>query len=232
MKRQHLELSAKGLLFDSDGTLLDAFESANRVWDKWATRVGAETPVLRSETHGLQRPMIIKMLLPGISDDDANRYAEEIRQAELHDTTGVVALPGTFELLSSLPSDAWAVVTSADREVAEARLVAAGLPIPKVMVSADELEHGKPNPSGYLLGCERLHIQPDEAIVFEDAPAGLEAARRAGIRAIAGRHTSDNDAQLQNSLAIVDNLSQVSVNVTAGGLTVFVDNELTVNVSS
>lgn len=208
-----VKLRAKALLFDSDGTLLDAFESANRCWDDWADKMGVEKPVLRPETHGRPRSTVVKMVLPGVSDEEAELHAEEVRLAELHDTRGVIALPGTFDVLSSLPPDAWAVVTSADRDVAEARLAAAGLPVPKVLIPSDELEHGKPHPMGYLLACERLNVRPEDAIVFEDAPAGLEAAKRGGIRAIAGRHTADHDDQLRESIAIIDDLAQISVEV-------------------
>ena len=173
---------------------------------------GVPTPVLGHRTHGKRRFDIIKIVMPGVSDTDAELHAETVRQAELHDVDGVIALPGAQELLASLPSDRWAIVTSCDRDVALARLNKVGFPVPAVLIPADEVTNGKPDPEGFLTAAAALGVMPANALVFEDAPSGLEAARRAGIRSIATRHTTD-DAQLGSALAIIDDPSAVSVTI-------------------
>ena len=209
-------LQAKALLFDMDGTLIDSSEAANRAWDEWGKRMGVATPVLNAKTHGQPREGVVRIVLPDIQPEEVDEHAEYIRVAELNDVDGVIALPGAYDLLHSLPPNSWAIVTSCDREVAEKRLAAAGLPLPLVMVPVDELTHGKPDPEGYLKAAQTLGAAPQDVIVFEDAPAGLEAARRAGMRAIAGRHTAEDD-ELKAALVIIDDPSKVQATVASDG---------------
>jgi mannitol-1-/sugar-/sorbitol-6-phosphatase len=212
-----MQLPARALLFDLDGTLVDSFASAHRAWNSWAEQFGVPTPVLGPRTHGTPRPGVVKMVLPGVSDEDAAMHAESIRQAELNDVDGVVALPGALDLLKSLPSGSWAIVTSCDRATAEARLHAAQLPVPDVLVPADEIPHGKPHPEGFLKAAGCLEVAPHDAIVLEDAPAGFQAAEKAGMRAVATRHTTP-DEQLTYASAIVDDPSQLSALVQGNAL--------------
>lgn len=215
---------AKALLFDLDGTLIDSFVSARRAWQTWAATVGITREILQGANHGRQRSEIIASLLPKATRDEVYRHAETVRIAELNDTGGVVALNGAFPLVNSLPPDAWAIVTACDRPVAEARLAAAGLPVPKVMVTADQLEKGKPDPAGYLLAARKLRVDPDEAIVFEDALSGIEAAKRAGMRSIAVRTTAASDEMLEDATEIVDDLGSVNAAIYMRGLLLHIRN--------
>lgn len=209
---------AKALLFDLDGTLIDSFKPARRAWQSWAATVGITEEVLQGANHGRQRHDIIANLLPHAPREEVLAHAEAVRIAELNDTEGVVALNGSYRLLSSLPPDAWSIITSCDRAVAEARLSAAGLPVPKVMVTAEQVSKGKPDPEGYLLAARKLRVEPADAIVFEDALSGIEAARRAGMRSIAVRTTAASDEMLEDAIEIVDDLSSVNAAIYMRGL--------------
>lgn len=209
---------AKALLFDLDGTLIDSFTPARRVWQGWGKTVGITEEILVGANHGRQRPEVISGLLPQLSPEEIATHAETVRLGELNDTEGVVALNGAFRLLNSLPPDSWAIVTACDRQVAEARLAAAGLPVPKVMVTADDLDKGKPDPQGYLAAARKLNVRPDDAIVLEDALSGIEAAKRAGMRCIALRTTAASDEMLEDATEIVDDLKAVNAAIYMRGL--------------
>lgn len=213
-----LTLTCQALLFDMDGTILDSITAANRSWSRWAVSAGlGEGFSLHGPLHGRQRPDVVAELLPHLPEAEVAEHAETIRQSELRDVDGIVALPGAVELLSSLPSERWAVVTAADEAVARARIGAAGLPQPPILVSADDLDRGKPDPQGYLLGARRLGVAAESCVVFEDATAGLEAAHRARMRAIATRWTTSDDA-LSSAEVIVDDLTPIRVRAGSDGL--------------
>jgi sugar-phosphatase len=213
---------AKALLFDLDGTLIDSFKPARRVWKQWSTSMGLDVDLPSGQFHGRQRPEVIAALLPNLTADEVAAHAETVRQGELSDTEGVVALKGSFELLQSLPPESWAIVTACDRAVAEARLVAAGLPVPKILVNADDLEAGKPDPRGYLLAAQKLKVNPKDVVVVEDALSGIEAAKRAGMRSIAVRTTAASDAMLEDATEIVDDLSRLSAAMYMQGLLIHI----------
>jgi mannitol-1-/sugar-/sorbitol-6-phosphatase len=162
---------------------------------------------------------VAKALLFDLDGTLVNSIASIAGTAATH---GVVALPGAHDLLTSLPPDRWAIVTAYDLETAEARLNAAGLPIPKVLVSANDVEHGKPDPQGYLLGASKLGFHPADCMVFEDAPAGIEAAQRGDMRSIAFRTTASSNDLLTNAEVIVDNPAAISVTVMTAGMLVHV----------
>jgi mannitol-1-/sugar-/sorbitol-6-phosphatase len=215
---------AKALLFDLDGTLIDSFVPARRAWQGWAKTVGITQEILQGANHGRQRPEVIAGLLPQAKPETVAKHAETVRIRELNDTEGVVPLKGAFKLLNQLPPDAWAIVTACDRQVAEARLAAAGLPVPKIMVTADDLEKGKPDPQGYLSAARKLRVRPEDAIVFEDALSGIEAARRADMRCIALRTTAASDEMLQDATEIIDDLEGVTTAIYMRGLLIHVRN--------
>ncbi|WP_433697181.1 HAD-IA family hydrolase [Nocardiopsis sp. CA-288880] len=116
---------------------------------------------------------------------DAVAEARRMVEREVEDTGGITACAGAAELVASLPRGSWAIVTSGHRPVALARLRASGLPVPEVLVTADDVRVGKPAPEGYLAAARRLGVQAYECLVIEDSAAGLLAAEAGGIRAIA-----------------------------------------------
>ncbi|MGI5395896.1 HAD family hydrolase [Streptomyces sp. CA-251251] len=216
-----MHLHAQALLFDNDGTLVSTLDSVRRCWTRWAGEYGITAEQFgRVELHGRPAAEIAADLLPA---DVVPRAVARIEQLEVEEVPngGVHLLPGTRDFLAALPADRWAVVTSATRRLAEARLGAVGI-LPKTLVAADDITRGKPDPEPYLLGARALGVDPAACVVFEDAPAGLQAGRAAGMTtvALATTHRADElDADL-----VVPDLSALSVLVTGGGIDISVRN--------
>ncbi|MFI5982873.1 HAD-IA family hydrolase [Streptomyces sp. NPDC098789] len=211
-----MTLHADALLFDNDGTLLSSMESVYRCWARWAGEYGiTEADFAAVELHGRPAAEIIADLLP---EEVRAAALARIERLEVEDVAGgVVALPGTKELLSALPAGRWAVVTSATRPLAEARLREVGIDFPE-LVAADDITRGKPDPEPFLLAAARLGVDPARCVVFEDAPAGLAAGRAAGMRTVALTTTHRADELVAD--VVVRDLSAVSVQVTADGLVI------------
>ncbi|MER7788750.1 HAD-IA family hydrolase [Streptomyces sp. NPDC097640] len=210
-----MKISADALLFDNDGTLISSLESVHRCWSRWAREYGIPAEEFaRVELHGRTASDIIGDLLPAHRVPEARARIDEL---ELEDVPGggVVALPGTLDLLGRIPRDRWAVVTSAIRPLAEARLAAVGI-TPTLLISADDITRGKPDPEPFLLAADKLGFDPARCVVFEDAPAGLAAGRAAGMRTVALTTTTDPDQLVAD--VVVKDLSAVSVQATEGGL--------------
>jgi sugar-phosphatase len=214
-----MHLHAHALLFDNDGTLVSSLASVQRCWTRWAREYGI-TPeeFARVPLHGRPAAEIVADLLPAEVVPEA---VARVEQLEVEDVPGggVELLPGTRAFLDALPAERWAVVTSATRRLAEARLDAVGI-LPKTLIAADDITRGKPDPEPYLLAARRLGVDPARCVVFEDAPAGLQAGRAAGMTcvALATTHRADElDADL-----VVDDLSALSVLVTDEGVEIAV----------
>ena len=176
------------LLFDLDGTLINSIAAAERVWAAWAARYGLDVAAFLPTIHGVRGVETIARLgLPGV---DPVAEAQAILEGELADLEGVVAIDGAAAFLSALPEDRWAIVTSAPRALAQRRLAAAGLPTPAVLVAGEDVARGKPAPDGFLLGAARLGQPIADCLVFEDAPAGIQAAEAAGaaVLVVAATH--------------------------------------------
>ncbi|MCX4821812.1 HAD family hydrolase [Streptomyces sp. NBC_01142] len=209
-----MKIHAEALLFDNDGTLVSSMESVNRCWTRWAREYGITAEdFARVELHGRPAAEIAADLLPA---DVVPEAVARIEQLEVEDVAGgVVLLPGTAELLAQLPADRWAVVTSASRRLAEARLEEVGIR-PKMLIAADDITRGKPDPEPFLLGARQLGADPARCVVFEDAPAGLTAGRAAGMRTVA-LATTHRRSELFADVVVRD-LSAVSVQATDGGV--------------
>jgi sugar-phosphatase len=190
-----VEVQCSGLLFDLDGVLVDSTPAVARVWAKWAIAHGFDPDETVKKAHGRPSIATIRDLLPGC---DAVKENEVILCGEIEDTEGVVALPGARDLLDSLPEDRWALVTSCARPLAEVRLQAGGLPIPRRMITADDITRGKPDPEPYLKGAALLGMPASKCVVFEDAPAGIRAGKAAGALVIALPSTS-TDMELEEA---------------------------------
>jgi len=178
-----VEISCRGLLFDLDGVLVDSTPAVARVWTKWAIGHGFDPEETVRNAHWRPSLSTVKELLPNAVDPVLEN--EVIVRGEIEDTEGVVALPGVCDFLRSVPKRRWALVTSCVRPLAQVRLSAAGIPIPEKMITADDVERGKPDPEPYLKGAALLGVPASECVVFEDAPAGIRAGKSAGARVIA-----------------------------------------------
>lgn len=175
-------LTCRAVLFDMDGTLVDSTAVVEQVWSEFAERYGLDFAEILRTSHGVRAGDTVRRFAPAGADVVA--LTDELGAMERVRTQGIVALPGAAELLRALPLDAVALVTSADRILADIRMEAAGLAMPATAVTADLIKHGKPHPEGYLRAAELLGVEPAEALVFEDAPAGIAAGIAAGIRTV------------------------------------------------
>ncbi|HMD41171.1 MAG TPA: HAD-IA family hydrolase [Candidatus Acidoferrum sp.] len=202
-------LQCSALLFDMDGVLVDSTPAVARVWTWWALEHGLVPEEVVRRAHGRPSLATIQELLPHGDQASENR---EVERREIEDIADVVALPGAQSLLQVIPEARWTVVTSATRALAVVRLRAAGLPIPKHLVTATDLPRGKPFPDPYLKGAEVLRIPAAECIVAEDAASGVRSGKAAGAR-VFGLRTTSTDAELLSAGAdwIADDLSWLSL---------------------
>lgn len=176
-------LTCRAVLFDMDGTLVDSTAVVEEVWGEFAGRYGLDLEEILRTSHGVQAGDTVRRFAPAGADLPA--LTAELGAMERVRTEGIVPLPGAVRLLAALPADAVALVTSADRVLAEIRMGAAGLTMPANVVTAELVTRGKPDPEGYLKAAASLGVDPAEAVVFEDAPAGIAAGVAAGIRTVA-----------------------------------------------
>jgi mannitol-1-/sugar-/sorbitol-6-phosphatase len=197
-------LTVRAVLFDMDGTLVDSTAIVEEVWSEFAGRYGLDIEEILRTSHGVQAKDTVRRFAPAGADIDA--LAEELGEMERTRTDGIVALPGAAELLRSLPADAVAMVTSADRILAGVRMQAAGLEMPATTVTSEAVTRGKPHPEGYLKAAALLGAEPADVVVFEDAPAGIASARAAGMRTVvvgdAGGEAADGLWQIADYSAV------------------------------
>jgi len=167
------------ILSDLDGVLVDSHASIMRAWRSWGALHGVEAQAIEGVQHGRPSGEVIAALAPQL---DAGAESRAIDLLQAGDTDGVIALPGAHALFAD--RDPVAVVTSCTVPLATARLRAAGLPVPAVLVTPERLVRGKPDPEGYLLAARELGAAPGECVVLEDAPAGVDAGRAAGMHVV------------------------------------------------
>ncbi|GGF35691.1 HAD-IA family hydrolase [Subtercola lobariae] len=200
-------------LFDLDGTLIDSTPAVNRSWIRWGEEWGM-TPDFREGMHGRPARDIIAALVP---EDRFEAAFNRVAELELADVDDIVVLDGAAELLGSFDDSRRAIVTSCTRPLAAVRIAATGIPAPSVVVTVDDTVRGKPDPDPFLEGARRLGVDPRDCVVFEDAPAGLAAARAAGCFTVAvvGTHQA---AELDADI-VVASLADIVVTPTEGGFT-------------
>jgi len=206
-------LTARALLLDMDGTLVNSDAVVERIWRRWSDRHGLDGDEVMKVVHGRQGHASMALLLPDRPmeqnlADNARMLAEETA-----DVDGVVAIPGAPEFLASLRGLPHALVTSADLALATARMGAAGLSLPEVRVTAESVGASKPDPEGFLKGAAELGVDPADCIVFEDSAAGIQAGRSAGMRVVGVGARAD----LYEPDVVVRDLKRVRVEAAPGG---------------
>jgi sugar-phosphatase len=194
-------MRAPALLSDLDGVLVDSTGSVERAWRRWAEANGIVYADIARRLHGVPSRQTIAAVAPQL---DAAHEAAMLDAVQADDLEGVVALPGAAELLGDLYGSPVGIVTSCDRRLAHARLSAAGIAAPPVLVTSDQVERGKPDPEAYLLGAERIGRDPGDCVVIEDAPAGIAAGKAAGMRVVAVLTTHAADELRQADAVVAD----------------------------
>jgi sugar-phosphatase len=171
----------QAVLSDLDGVLVDSRVSVLRAWRAWAERHGIDRRVLEEELHGRPSVEIIAAAAPQL---DAAAESAAIDDVQARDVDGVVALPGALDLFQAFSNGNLAIVTSCTVPLARARMEAAGLPEPAVLITPERVERGKPAPDPFLLAAAELEVDPRDCVVLEDAPAGALAGRAAGAHVV------------------------------------------------
>ena len=181
--RADLRLSPDAIVFDCDGVLVDSDDAVIAAWSSWAEAHRLDPVAVVDACHGQPaRATVAAFLSPG----DVEAGLAHIDRLELELATDVRALPGARDLLEGLPAGRWGIVTSGNRVLATGRLTGSGIALPEVVVTADDVTRGKPDPEGYALALGRLGATGGRSVVFEDAPTGIAAARAAGVGTVIG----------------------------------------------
>jgi mannitol-1-/sugar-/sorbitol-6-phosphatase len=210
------EFYCDAVLLDMDGTLVDSTECVIRHWRIWTERHHLDLDKVLQFSHGRPTLETMKLVAPHLATLEEVRWLEA---AEAADKDGIKPVRGALSFVSALPADRWAVVTSAPRRMAVERLIHSGLPVPSALVCSDDVSKGKPHPEPYLRAARLLGVAPERCLVFEDAPAGIESARSAGMVVVAVTTTFPPE-RLDADIYVAD-FAGVSVDqVTAGALRV------------
>lgn len=178
---KELLLHCDAVLFDLDGVLVDSADCVRRICTDWAVSRGLEPSEVLRWSQGRRVQDTVRLVAPHL---DLEAEVATLVAMEAATTDGLHRVDGTHAMLTALPPNTWAVVTSGARPVATLRLAHVGLPLPQTLISGDDVRRGKPDPEGYLAAAAALGVAPSECLVIEDAPAGLAAARAAGMRSV------------------------------------------------
>ncbi len=206
-------MKCRALLFDLDGVLVDSLGCVARVWRRWALRHGLDANVLIRAGLGRRTSEVLRAIAPHL---DVEAETQILDHMEEEDTKGMLAIPGARALVDALGPDQWAIVTSGGRQLSTLKLTVTGLPIPRVFVTGEDVMHGKPDPQCYLRAAALLNVEPRDAIVIEDAPIGIAAARAAGMGVVG----VSRDGALPDTDLTVPDLSRLRAEVRDGWLIV------------
>lgn len=200
-------LHCRALLFDLDGVLVDSTECVERTWRAWAATRGIDGDTVVAYAHGRRATETVAHVAPNLVPLDE---LVTLAESEATESRGVYPIDGAAALVAQLPSERWAIVTSGVRSVATFRIGLGELPSPLVLITADDVTRGKPDPEGYLRAATALGVDPSECIVIEDAPAGIAAARAAGMQAIGISGTFPAD-RLHEAAFVVRGVADLAV---------------------
>lgn len=193
-------LECEAVLFDLDGVLIESSSCITRHWKDWADRHDLDIQQIMQVAHGLRSGDTMRLVAPHL---DIEAEERQYMAMEETDHEGVTAIVGARQVLAALPEESWAIVTSGSSRLARGRLAYVGLPAPRVLVTAEDVKEGKPSPEPYLLGARKLGAAVEECVVIEDAPAGVQAGKSAGMRVIGIAATHTRQALLEAGADIV-----------------------------
>lgn len=186
-------LTARAILFDMDGTLVDSTAVVEHVWGRFADEYGVSVETILADSHGIKAIETIRKYGPDGIDVEA--ASAKIESYEISMLDGIVEVPGAANFVAQLRDEHYAIVTSAPRKLALVRFEHCGITVPPVLVAAEDVAEGKPNPEPYLSAARQLGIDPADCIVFEDAPAGIRAGRAAGMRVVVVGDVAGEDTE-------------------------------------
>lgn len=204
--------SCSAILFDLDGVLLDSTRVVAEQYTRWAREHGLDPAEVMKVAHGVRTLEVVQRVAPHLDAVAETRKIED-REAV---ADGIVAIPGAVALLNTIPRGRWCVVTSGTRFLATTRMRKFGIPIPDVLVTAEDVTNGKPDPEPYRRGAELLKANPADCVVFEDAPAGIRSAHAAGMKVIS-MPTTYPVAELHEADVIIAGLSNLKVSMDGAG---------------
>jgi mannitol-1-/sugar-/sorbitol-6-phosphatase len=202
-------LLVQGILFDLDGVLIDSTAGVTRVWRDWGIRHGLDPDQTAHAAHGRRAIDTVRLLAPQL---DAEAELKDLERREIADSYDVTVFPGAANLLASLHPCRWAIVTSGTRDLATHRLAVAGLHIPELMITGNDIQHGKPHPEPYQRGAALLGLPPGACIAVEDAPNGIRSALDSGMPVLAVPTTYPAD-ELTQATALLPNLAALHATI-------------------
>jgi sugar-phosphatase len=210
MPHEHpvFQYDCDAVLFDLDGVLIDSRYCIENLWKKWAAEHNVNVDKLLHYAHGRRAVETVRMVAPLL---DAEREAAGLWEAEARETAGLAKIPGALELLQSIPTGAWAIATSGTHAIASTRLAFGGLPEPEVLISAEDVTAGKPDPEPYLFAALMLGVEPARCVVIEDAPAGIQSGRAAGMHVIGVITSAYAADELRQAHVVARKLSDIEV---------------------
>ena len=214
-----MNLAVDAALFDMDGVLVDSSAAVERHWKAFALRNHLDFSSLHSKIHGRRSSEVIEEFIPNSTIDSELAWMEALELAEASDLS---VLPGATALTERLEPESWAIVTSGSRSIALARLASANITVPRILITSEDVTEGKPDPAGYLLAAESLRVNLRKCVVFEDAPAGVAAARAANMLAVA-LSTTHAEAELASADHLIANLSRVDIQSQSPLILTFID---------
>jgi sugar-phosphatase len=204
--------SCSAILFDLDGVLLDSTRVVAQQYTRWALENGLDPAEVMKAAHGVRTLEVVQRVAPHLDAVAETRKIED-REAV---ADGIVAIPGAVALLNTIPRGRWCVVTSGTRYLATTRMRRFGIPVPDILVTADDVNHGKPDPEPYRRGAELLKANPADCLVIEDAPAGIRSARSAGMKVIS-LPTTYPASELHEADVIIAGLGSLKVSLDGAG---------------
>jgi sugar-phosphatase len=165
MPHEHslFQYDCDAVLFDLDGVLVDSRHCIEHLWQVWASQRHINIDKVLHYAHGRRAVETIRLVAPHL---DAEREAAELIAVEGHETAGLIKVPGALELLQSIPANAWGIATSGTHAIASTRLAFGGLPVPDVLISAEDVVAGKPDPEPYLFTAMMLGVKPASCVVI------------------------------------------------------------------
>ena len=200
------------ILFDLDGVLLDSTRVVTEQYTRWALENGLDPGLILKAAHGVRTVEVIRRVAPHLDAAAETRKIEEREAA----ASEAIVMPGAIDLVNSIPGDRWCVVTSGTRLLATSRMRRLGVPVPDILVTADDVKNGKPDPEPYRKGTELLRVDAAQCLAVEDAPAGIRSAHAAGMRVVS-LPTTYPVAELREADVIVSGLENIKVTADGTG---------------